>query len=127
VLALATRHRRSAIGLVGIFAACMLVFEFAAPAVLGPDNRAFPSGHATSSMAFVAALFLVTRESAARRRVLLGGVVFVAAVGMSRVAMGVHHPTDVLAGWALSLGLTTALWLTVRAVSERRHAVLAGP
>lgn len=111
VAALASGYRRAAIGLGLALALCMAVFEYAAPAVVSADSRAFPSGHATSSMAFVAALALVMRTAPARLRVALWGGLLVAGVGLSRIVMGVHHPTDVLAGWALSLGVVSGLAL----------------
>lgn len=120
--ALFTPQRRVAVALAGTFAGCMVLYEFLAPSVLGPDDRAFPSGHATSSMAFAAALVLIARTAAGRRRALIAGAIFVAGVGASRIAMGVHHPSDVLAGWALSLGMTGGVWIAVRAMDLRwRH------
>ena len=40
-------------------------------------------------------------------------------VGVSRVFMGVHYPTDVLAGWTAGLVWTTLCWLIVRWLQQR--------
>lgn len=75
----------------------------------------YPSGHATIAAAGLGAIALVVaaRVRGRRRRAGSAAVVTVAAagaalVGFSRVYLGVHWPTDVLAGW-----LVAAAWLTV--------------
>ncbi|MDB4943881.1 MAG: Phosphoesterase, PA-phosphatase related protein [Labilithrix sp.] len=83
-----------------------LVFE-------APTDFSFPSGHAAGSFCFATfvAVILVghaVRASRARkRRVLLAAASLVAAlgVGMSRCALGVHFPGDVLAGAVLGTSL----------------------
>ena len=78
----------------------------------------FPSDHATASFAIAVAIFLRHRR--------WGVVVLVAAAVLSvgRVALGVHFPSDVLAGAALGAAVALALWtppLRVRidALSDR--------
>ena len=70
----------------------------------------FPSGHATMSMVCFlgAALVLTSVDGPARVRkaVIILAVVMSMFVGISRVLLGVHWPTDIIAGWLLG-----ALWV----------------
>ena len=80
-----------------------------------PHSRSFPSGHTATSFACASVLaFLVPR--AAPLAYLLA-----AAIGYSRLYVGVHWPTDVIAGAAL--GTVTAL-LLLAAVRTRSARVL---
>jgi len=71
----------------------------------------FPSGHATASAALagiaivLAIMFCPTRQQ--RARVITTAVVVAASVGLDRILLGVHYPSDVLAG--LVLGATVTL------------------
>lgn len=65
-----------------------------------------PSGHATSAAAFATSLLIVlprTRLGNIARVVL---VLFALVVGTSRVVLGVHYPTDVIAGFCSGVGIT---------------------
>src|SRR6478752_3617117 len=85
-------------------------------------NESFPSGHALASAAIIGVLLVVfvpmIHSTAWRATAISGGVLFVLAIGWSRVYLGVHWATDVLAGW-----LTGVAWLllcvTVREVWRR--------
>lgn len=74
------------------------------------SSYSWPSGHAASSIALYGALaVLAAREAptAAARAVILAGLtILTGVVGATRVYLGVHYPSDVLAGWALG-----GLWL----------------
>lgn len=84
-----------------------LVFGRARPDLwvsLAPEgDYSFPSGHAMGSMATVAALIVLTWGTRWRWPVLILGSIFVALVGLSRLYLGVHYPSDVLTGWLASL------------------------
>ena len=84
-----------------------LVFGRARPDLwisLAPEgDYSFPSGHAMGSMATVAALVALTWGTRWRWPVLIVGGLFVALVGLSRLYLGVHYPSDVLTGWLASL------------------------
>lgn len=71
----------------------------------------FPSGHATASMALAAVLVLLAWSTRARWPVLLAALAFVPLVGLSRPYLGVHYPSDILAGWCLALAWVAAAWL----------------
>jgi undecaprenyl-diphosphatase len=69
------------------------------------SGLSFPSGHASISIVFYGFLMLLICQRLYRRqvkwavRVLLG--ILIALIGISRIYLGVHYPTDVLAGWLL--------------------------
>ncbi|MCM0599879.1 phosphatase PAP2 family protein [Periweissella fabalis] len=67
----------------------------------------FPSGHATSSMIFYGILaiivFYIIKNQAVRFAVQVVLIALIAVIGLSRVYLGVHYPSDILAGYSLSL------------------------
>jgi undecaprenyl-diphosphatase len=90
-------------------------------------TASFPSGHATlSAVTFLTLGALLTRASPGRRAKLYFMSVAVALtllVGMSRVYLGVHYPSDVVAGWCIgsawaALCWAVALWLQRRGSVE---------
>lgn len=92
------------------------------------SSASFPSGHAMMSAVVYLTLgaLLARVEPEPRLKVfLLGVAVFLAVVvGLSRVYLGVHYPTDVVAGWTLGAGWALlcwllALWLQRRGQVER--------
>jgi undecaprenyl-diphosphatase len=78
----------------------------------------FPSGHAMlSAIAYLTLAALIARVQPRRRLkvyVLSIGVALTLLVGVSRVYLGVHWPSDVLAGWCLGAAWAIACWLTAR-------------
>ncbi|MDT5065926.1 MAG: hypothetical protein QOK02_2081 [Mycobacterium sp.] len=72
-------------------------------ALVFAPSWSFPSGHALSVSAAVMALTVIVlpRVRRDRRRwVITGGTLTVLMIGIGRVVLNVHNPTDVLAGWA---------------------------
>lgn len=92
-------------------------------------SYSFPSGHSAGSMMLFGALALLVGGRAAW----LGAGAIIALIGISRVWLGVHWPSDVLAGWIEGIGwlLFCRHWLPARRgeqecvvqLSKRRHAV----
>ena len=79
-----------------------------------PESASFPSGHAMASIVLAGTLALMLVASRAPKTVrVLGCVSIVAAgmlVGLSRVYLGVHYFSDVLASWCLGATLV-GLWV----------------
>lgn len=87
-----------------------LAFERPRPplrtAELEVSSYAFPSGHTSAAMAVYGALALILlrqRRWRSRLAVLVPAAALIAVVGLSRVSLGVHYPTDVVAGLAVGV------------------------
>jgi undecaprenyl-diphosphatase len=73
-----------------------------ATAMVYASSTSFPSGHALGVMVCVLALWVVLAPYVRRGLwpwLAAAGVIVVVAVGVGRVALNVHHPSDVIAGW----------------------------
>jgi len=78
---------------------------------LRPEHTfSFPSGHAMDTAALAAALFFITPRQ--RRGWWALAPLFALSVGWARMYLGVHFPSDVLAGWSSAVGwvLLVQLW-----------------
>ena len=133
----ARRHAGSAAFLVASSAGAALLVSVAKLVVARPRPPAvdavvvargysFPSGHAAQSVACYGALALIAWYLSDDRRVRLAvlvaaGLVAV-AVGASRVVLGVHWTSDVIAGWALAAG-----WLALLVIVARARAIASPP
>ncbi len=82
------------------------------------SNASFPSGHAMISAATymtVGALLAHTQPSRAVRLYLLSlAAVLSILIGLSRLYLGVHWPSDVLAGWAFGSAWALMFWIVSR-------------
>jgi len=80
------------------------------PHLVVVHNLSFPSGHSANAMMTYVALALFLFGRTERRSIWVAGAVALALlVGLSRVVLGVHWPSDVIGGW--SYGLVWALLL----------------
>jgi len=73
------------------------------------SSYSWPSGHAASSVAFYGALAVLAARDVpdwARVAIWVGLVLLTGSIGATRVYLGVHYPTDVVAGWTVG-----GLWL----------------
>jgi membrane-associated phospholipid phosphatase len=96
--------------------------------LVAAHGPAFPSGHSAQAVAFYGSLAWLAWELGRPRRtrvwVCCAAATIAFAVGLSRVYLGVHWPSDVLSGWLLGIGWLTAL---VGLSSARRRAPAPDP
>jgi undecaprenyl-diphosphatase len=89
-------------------------------------SSSFPSGHSMLSAVVYLTLGSLLAHLAERRRLKIYCVavamLLTFLVGASRVYLGVHYPTDVLAGWAAGLAWAVLCWLVTQYL-QRRGAV----
>jgi len=107
-----------AVAMVGRAVSELQKYEFARvrpalePHLVLVKTSSFPSGHSASSMIFYLTLaLLLTHRGRWRHLAAAGAVLMSVLIGLSRVMLGVHWPSDVVGGWAFGL-----LWvlLTLR-------------
>lgn len=87
------------------------------------SSASFPSGHAASSaicyLTLAGLASQVTRDRATRRYLAIAAVLLVGLIGASRVYLGVHWPSDVLAGWCFGTLWALGWWLATAAARAR--------
>lgn len=119
------------LGGVGLSEGLKALFERARPPAayqaVETLNASFPSGHALLSTVFYLTVAVMMTRAFPRKRLkawVLGvGMVFAMMVGLTRVYLGAHWASDVLAGWSVGAAWAMALWLVSYAVErrQRRH------
>ena len=77
------------------------------------DTFSFPSGHAMGSMTLAAATVLLAWPTRWRWPALALAAAFVVLVGYSRVYLGVHFPSDILAGWMAAMAWVVGVYLVL--------------
>lgn len=93
------------------------------PHLVAVTSPSFPSGHSMLGMILYLTLGALLARFAARRRtkvyVLTVALLTTFLIGSSRVYLGVHYPTDVLAGWCAGLVWALICWLVARYLQDR--------
>lgn len=92
------------------------------PHLVEVNTLSFPSGHATNSAIVYLSIALVLarnfEDRATRVFILVSAVALVVAIGVTRVFLGVHYPSDVAAGW-----MAGAAWALAMGAIARRLQV----
>lgn len=85
---------------------------------LSPEiTYSFPSGHAMNSVAIAGALIVLTWHTRWRASATVMTISFALIIGISRVYLGVHYPSDISAGWAASIA-----WIAVLVMVRLRYS-----
>jgi undecaprenyl-diphosphatase len=89
-------------------------------------SASFPSGHSTMSAATFLTLAMLIASLEPKRDIKIMVYVLamgmVLAIGFSRVYLGVHWPSDVLAGWCLGAAWALAAWTALRWLTQQPGA-----
>jgi undecaprenyl-diphosphatase len=85
-----------------------------------PTDYSFPSGHAMSAVGIygVVAAALIALYPRARRPVIAAAIALIALIGLSRIYLGVHWPSDVIGGF---LGGVPPLVVSVHLIHHPRR------
>lgn len=91
------------------------------------SSKSFPSGHSASAAAVYLTLGLmlanINRDHATRVFSIALAILIATLIGASRVYLGVHYPTDVIAGLAIGSAWASAVWLAAWKLTARSGAV----
>jgi undecaprenyl-diphosphatase len=86
-------------------------------------SASFPSGHsALSAATFLTLAVLIASlepNRGTKAMVFALAVALIIAVGFSRIYLGVHWPSDVLAGWCLGAAWALGAWIVLRRITRR--------
>jgi len=135
-LAASARRREAAFLLIAMVAELLLnlalksAFARARPPLAGAlvhaGGYAFPSGHAMASATFALALAVIAWPTRWRVPAALLAAAFALLMGASRIYLGVHWLTDVLAGWAMAVAVVSGTELGLEIHEDARRPAPQG-
>lgn len=93
------------------------------PRLVHVNGLSFPSGHSMVALVIYLTLGALLARFAAPRRVrvylMANALSLTVLIGVTRICLGVHYPTDVLAGWSAGLAWALLCWLAARYLQYR--------
>lgn len=89
--------------------------------VITETGYSFPSGHAMMSSALILSIVFIVWKTRWRWSALIVGSILIGAIGLSRIYLGVHYPTDVVAGWSISLVWVFIVSVSIKSLSSGLH------
>lgn len=124
----------AALGAIGLNVLLKHLFGRARPAlwnrIVDVGHYSFPSGHAMVSLVIYGLIgYILTTKFPQHRRLIISlTIILIGAIGFSRLYLGVHWPTDVLAGyaaglvWLIACILSMRVWRRYASARNRTHA-----
>lgn len=112
----------SAVGAIAINAGLKNFFSRERPDIVehlvDVHTYSYPSGHALMSCALYLSFAFLLAEMAVRRQtriyIIACGFVLAGLIGFTRIYLGVHYPTDIIAGWAIGAAWAMTCWFLLR-------------
>lgn len=80
------------------------------------SSYSFPSGHAMMTVVLALIIILLTWRSRYRWPVALLSISYTGTIGFSRLYLGVHYPTDVVAGWCAGVAVVAGAFIVLKTV-----------
>jgi membrane-associated phospholipid phosphatase len=90
-------------------------------------DYSFPSGHAMTSMTLIALLVVLTWGSVWCWLTVILGSVYIFAIGWTRLYLGVHFPSDIIAGWMVAIAWAIGVSLIIRPLSQSANITSEKP
>jgi undecaprenyl-diphosphatase len=88
----------------------------------------FPSGHSMMSavvyLTQASLLAQIQEKRSLKIYIITAALILAFLIGISRIYLGVHYPTDVLAGWSLGLAWASFCWFAARFVTKRKKQII---
>jgi membrane-associated phospholipid phosphatase len=115
----------SVVGAAGANVVLKLLFHRTRPtfwhSLITETGYSFPSSHALLSCALVLSIIAITWHMSMRWVVVIAGGIVIGLIGVSRLYLGVHYPSDIIAGWCVSLAWVIIVYITVTWLFHRLH------
>ncbi|MFZ1361239.1 MAG: phosphatase PAP2 family protein [Candidatus Saccharimonadales bacterium] len=80
------------------------------------SSYSFPSGHAMLSSALAFTIVALAWHTKWRLPAIAGGALYMAGIAFTRLYLGVHYPTDIIAAWCVSLAWVVLVGIVLGAV-----------
>jgi membrane-associated phospholipid phosphatase len=121
----------SAAGTAAVNVLFKLIFHRQRPSLwqhlVNEGSYSFPSGHAMISSALALSVILLLWNTRYRWQAVAAGSAYAVLIGLSRLYLGVHYPSDVLAGWCVSLLWVVTLHQAFAYFGRRGQHTAAAP
>lgn len=92
--------------------------------IVSENGTSFPSGHAMASSALALSLVVILWNTKWRWLAVSLGAIYMLAIAFSRIYLGVHYPTDIIASWLVSVAWVSAVtWIVYSFhTNARKHS-----
>jgi undecaprenyl-diphosphatase len=91
------------------------------PAIV-ETSFSFPSGHAMLSAALIMSIIFIVWKTRLRLTSIIIGAPLLFLIGISRLYLGVHYPSDIVAGWCASLTWAVIVVIVINRLAHHRNA-----